>query len=444
MAQTRKEFVHSDTAIKKVYYFEDTEFAYKKKSKEEFKKSDKVVHYPIHWEGGDKYKTIKKFTFIDFNGKLPVGVNKAASKTYGFTKTLGPFTSKIDTDFKFKEVIIQKNGKTLIDQKNQILYLNEKTLQKLNTDFTTVYKSNRATTNDALEVILHEIFPKKFKKPTKTYSTNALSAALSSWGNDITEFSTADKKAIQDLFDKLTIGTTFLTKDSLKKTKEIIDHKYIKSTIEEFKKQLKQTTDTKQLEKKWQSFLKSNSWIFSTIFSQPVILFKDEAYVGGKTLDNQNGKHNDFLIKSSLSNNISFLELKTHLSPIVETKPYRGKDVFCVSKGLTGSIAQVLNQRDNFQKEFDSIKRKSKDDFETFNSKCLVIVGQISSLSDEQKYSFELYRSNSRDVEIMTFDELLKKIESFQDIIEGKATPKAVVKPKRKSVKPKKTKPKKK
>ncbi len=436
-ANTRKEFVHTDSKTKKTFYFEDTEYGYKTKSKEEFKNSDKVIHYPIKWEGGAKYKTIKKFTYLGFNGKLPVGVNKAASKTYGFTKTLGPFSYKLDTDFKFKEVIIEKNGKALIDQTKQILYLNEKTLQKLNTDFSTVYKSNRATTNDALEVILYEIFPKEFKKPTKTYTTNALSAALSSWGNDINEFSLSDKKAIQELFDKLTIGTTFLTKDSLKKTKEIIDHKYIKSTIEEFKKQLKQTTETKSLEKKWQAFLKSNSWIFSTIFSQPVILFKDEAYVGGKTLDNQNGKHNDFLIKSSLSNNISFLELKTHLSPLVEAKPYRGKDVFCVSKGLTGSIAQVLNQRDNFQKEFDSIKRKSKDDFETFNSKCLVIVGKISSLSKEQNYSFELYRSNSRDVEIMTFDELLKKIESFQDIIEGKATPKVIAKPKRRSAKPK-------
>ena len=33
-------------------------------------------------------------------------------------------------------------------------------------------------------------------------------------------------------------------------------------------------------------------------------------------------------------------------------KAYRGKDVFVMSSDLSGGISQVLNQRDNFQKEF--------------------------------------------------------------------------------------------
>lgn len=177
------------------------------------------------------------------------------------------------------------------------------------------------------------------------------------------------------------------------------------------------STDGDSLEKRWQAFLKENSWIFSYIFAQPVILYRDEAYVGGKNIDNQNGKFNDFLIKNSLSDNVSFLEIKTHKTKLLENTAYRGNDVFSASKDLTGCINQVLNQRDNFQKEFYQQKVKSRGDFETFNSKCVVLIGCISDLNDEQKYSFELLRSNSRDVEIITFDELKSKIESFQTIL---------------------------
>ena len=78
---------------------------------------------------------------------------------------------------------------------------------------------------------------------------------------------------------------------------------------------------------------------------------------------------NDFLIKNSLSDNVSFLEIKTHKTKLVENSSYRGEDVYSISKDLSGSTAQVLNQRDNFQKEFYALKAKSRKNgnFETNN-----------------------------------------------------------------------------
>lgn len=131
---------------------------------------------------------------------------------------------------------------------------------------------------------------------------------MSSWGNSVDEFSVADKTAIQELFDKLSLTTDFLSQKSLSKTKEIVDSKFIKKTIERFDELFALVTDGENLEKHWQEFLRNNSWVFSSIFAQPVILHKREAYVGGKSIDNSNGKLNDFLIKNSLSDNVSFLE----------------------------------------------------------------------------------------------------------------------------------------
>lgn len=211
--------------------------------------------------------------------------------------------------------------------------------------------------------------------------------------------------------------TSFLNDTALAKTKEIIDNKYIQGALKKYKTLMKAKKETSVVEKKWQKFLKENSWIFSSIFAQPVILYKDEAYVGGKGIDNKDGKFSDFLIKNSLSENVSFLEIKTHKTKLLESTAYRGKDVFSATRELTGCVVQVLNQRDNFQKEFYKNKAKSKDNIETFNSKCVVLIGSTTDLDTDQKYSFELFRSNSRDVEILTFDELENKIESLQKIL---------------------------
>ncbi len=141
------------------------------------------------------------------------------------------------------------------------------------------------------------------------------------------------------------------------------------------------------------------------------MLVKDEAYVGGKNLSNQNGKVTDFLVKNSITDNVAFLEIKTHQAKLIGTKiAYRGKDVFAMGKDVTGGIAQVLDQRDNFQKEFYQHKVKSKVSIESINSKCVVLMGTINNLKPGELKSFELFRSNSKDVELITFDELLRNL----------------------------------
>lgn len=419
MADFKGEKLVNDLKTKNVYEYIDTENKIKQISREVFKSKDEIIHYPRGFEGGEKYKTIRKFIFRGFKGKLPVGVFKSVTYGWGFTKPLYPFSDYINNNCDFEDVIIEKGGKVAFDQVNKKLYLSEASLETLQNVFKVIFKKNKAEIEFVLNTNLHCLFPLAIPKPAKTYIANALAISLSSWGNSIDEFSDDDKNAIKELFDKLSIGTDFLTRDALAKTKEIVDNKYIQETLKKYKALMALRTDGDGLEKQWQEFLKDNSWIFSSIFAQPVILYKREAYVGGKTIDNQNGKFNDFLIKNSLSDNVSFLEIKTHKTKILENTAYRGDDVFSVTKDLSGSIAQVLNQRENFQKEFYTLKGKSPGNFETFNSKCVVLIGSTKDLSEKQRQSFELFRNNCKDVEILTFDELQTKIESLQKVMKN-------------------------
>lgn len=415
----KDEKLEKELKTKKVYHFVDTDAGIDQLSREVFKNKDLVVHYPRGFEGGQKYKTIKKISFISFKGKIPVGMVKSPFYGYGFTKTLGPFARYINDNFEFKEVVIEKDGLTKIDSSKRILHLNEQSLKKLNTAFSTVFAKNSAEVQVVLERVVYDLFPNKVKEPEAKYIKNALSQSLATWGNSINEFSEQDKEAIAQLFDALSEETDFLTTDSLKSTKEIVDVRLIEKALSEFEGLYSQSTNTNALEKKWQSYLKDNAWIFSSVFAQPVILYQDEAYAGGKSIDNKNGKYTDFLIKNSLSDNVAFFEIKTHKTKLLEDKAYRGNDVFSTTKELAGCVNQVLNQRDKFQKSYAVLKMESEEEFESCNSECFVLVGSLEGLSKKQRYSFELFRSNNRDVEIITFDEIRKKIEMLRWLISG-------------------------
>lgn len=415
------EYEKAINTTKKVFYFKDDEYKIDQVSREVFLKEDKEVHYPTPFRGDDKYKTIRRFTYIGFNKKLPSGVYKVSTFGYGFTKVLSPVISYLNAYHDFTEVIIEKGRTDLMDIKGKKLLISDTGLQKLFNAFTAINGRHKEEKERAALHELNQLFPATVPIPEKRYVSGTLTAALSEWKNSISEFNESDKNAIKDLFDKLTLLPNFFSETNLVKTKEIIDNKFIQAAIKEFDALLKATSDTPTLEKKWQTFLKTNSWIFSTLFAQPVILHQDEAYVGGKNYKNKNGKYSDFLIKNGLSDNVSFVEIKTHLTELVEKKPYRGEDVFAMSKELTGCISQVLNQRDHFQKEFYSHAYKAKD-VQTLNSKALIIIGKHAALSEQQLHAFEMFRNNCKDVEIITFDELHRKIESLLKIMTGKVS----------------------
>ncbi len=76
---------------------------------------------------------------------------------------------------------------------------------------------------------------------------------------------------------------------------------------------------------------------------------------------------------------------------------------------------QVLDQRNQFLKQYHSLKGESS--INSLNSGCLVIVGDLASLTLKQKKdSFELYRSANKEVTIITFDEVLEKITTLLSV----------------------------
>jgi hypothetical protein len=415
---TRREELRTNLKTKHVYYFVDEDKGIDQKCREVFKNKKEIIHYPIGFDGGARYKTVTSFVFIGFdsNSSLPVGIQKSAKFGFGFTKVLAPLMDVLEDKMALKTIQILKTGKPSLS--DNCLTITEAVLKKLYPIFKNILDTQKDDRLDLAKTKLHELFPATIKVGKKNYIPNSVNAALSSWSQVIDEFSDDDKEAIKDLFDKLSLTEGFLTAETLLKTKETLDQQYIEDVIDDYKKLMGRKNETAGLEKEWQSFLAKHNWVFSYIFSYPVMLVKKEAYVGGKNLSNKNGKVTDFLIKNSVTDNVAFLEIKTHRTKLLGAKKaYRGEDVFAMSSDVTGGIAQVLDQRDNFQKEYYQHKAKSAQTFETVNPKCVVLMGTIKDLSSNEFKSFELFRSNSKDVEIVTFDELLARFEALQKLM---------------------------
>lgn len=169
----------------------------------------------------------------------------------------------------------------------------------------------------------------------------------------------------------------------------------------------------------WQDYLSENSFVFSQIFSIPIIVLKDKAYVGGKGIENIGGGILDYLYTNKITKNVVCIEIKNPQTKLLASEYRSG--IYSISKEISGAIIQVANYRDSLIKEYYALVRKSKHDFEAFNPPCLVLAGNIEEelIDSDKRKSFELFRNGLKDIEIITFDELFTKIKMLIDILEG-------------------------
>jgi len=160
----------------------------------------------------------------------------------------------------------------------------------------------------------------------------------------------------------------------------------------------------------WQIMLNQNTYALSQIFAVPLIFIQDAAYVGGMTIDRQNAKFVDYLFSIESSKEAVLIEIKTPVTKLLGSK-YRG--TYRPSSELSGAVMQALDYRANVIQNITSITSETGQIIKAFNPKCALIIGNGSAEfeTSAKRQAFENFRSNSANIEIITFDELFKKLE---------------------------------
>ncbi len=234
------------------------------------------------------------------------------------------------------------------------------------------------------------------------HTVNRLVAQAIYDGEHLTE---ADQEAILNTLSKNTKEIAEAKPEKLAKLQNEIELVTLEVLIDRYTAMLSQ----KLKEDQWQTFFNENPFILSLAFGYPVIKVRGQASIGGHKITGSGEKITDFLVKNSLTNNTALFEIKTPQAHLLSKRPYR-EGVFTPSHELSGSINQALDQKYQFQKQIAQIKETSRIyDIESYAVHSCVIIGLTPAGIDQQK-SFELFRRNSKDVQIVTFDELLEKL----------------------------------
>ena len=165
----------------------------------------------------------------------------------------------------------------------------------------------------------------------------------------------------------------------------------------------------------WQRTFKENAYVLSQVFAVPMIFIKDKAYVGGMNIERSDARFVDYLFSAESSREAILIEIKTPTTPLFASE-YR--DLRPPSRELSGSVLQVSNYRGELTRNLRSVTEGTGHEIASFIPRCALIAGnaqeQIKDARDRR--SFELYRAGLSDVELLTYDELFRKVEILAEL----------------------------
>lgn len=379
------------------------------KTKEIFKYSKRIVAHPysasrIH---GIKSKKVKTIEFIgwdriedipkEFNKKGRLGLNDQSIKIL-----MRPLYRKFPM---FNKLIVQKQGQNRFSK--QTIRLSWGKLEPLVKDIRRESNYSKATIRN-MSVNSLASLSNRFTKISRTIKKNEIFRFLQRFDN-VDNLSKEDASSLSELVASIPGGSISVTTNFIE-AKNKINVAYIEDIIKKCKKLLSVKTKN---EKDWQNFLANHGWILTSLFPYEVILYKKEAYLGGKTIENSEGRVVDFLVQNGFKDNFALIEIKTHLTDLLKTKPYRDPDAYSMTEEFSGAISQCIDQKSTFLQEMGGKK------YNIYDPKSILIVGRKSNLTNSQKTCFELIRNNQKHVDITTFDELLQKLEGLWQILKS-------------------------
>lgn len=171
----------------------------------------------------------------------------------------------------------------------------------------------------------------------------------------------------------------------------------------------------------WQSLLASQSFVLEQVFSLPIVVIEDKAYVGGKTITNSGGHIADFLVKNSVTNAVGLIEIKTPKSALLAGQYRSG--IYNISSELSGAVQQVMSYRASLAEERHQLL-KDYPDLGPVSPRCLVIIGHAGRelRGSAKRQAFEMYRAQLKDVEVITYDEVFFRTQRLVSVLESGMT----------------------
>ncbi len=167
-------------------------------------------------------------------------------------------------------------------------------------------------------------------------------------------------------------------------------------------------------EKVWQYFFEKNQWIFGYGLNYRYQeILQREVHLSDAELDGSNTVIGDYLLGDNFFT--TFIELKKPSTPLFGSKGNRSNS-WKLSNDLIESVSQILEHKASGLIRLDKGQYVNYEPLmqKAFDSKVVLIIGDWKELENSsntlekeiKKKTLELFRRDSRNVEILTFDEL--------------------------------------
>lgn len=404
--EPNSEAIHKDIATKTEWQYYDEHCSPVHLSKVIYKNKPLIIAYPYSYsrERGLSRKRIKTIELKGWSAIKDVPTTLRSGEnikvTVGTTKLLMSFLYKQFPEF--EKLVIDKNGKSRFSKKSITFSYNDfdAAIKAINKELRAYEIRRKTAISNSLSDATPQISPRKTK-----LAKGGISHFFSFYSDDY-NLSNSDIDSILSILSIAPSANISVTENFIQ-TKDKINVAYLDDVIEKFKNLLKAKNDN---EKEWQKFFEDHGWILANLFPFQVILREREAYVGGKTLENKEGRVVDFLFQNGFKDNYALLEIKTHNKKLLKAKPYREPDTYSTHEDLSGGLSQCLDQKNTFLTEMGQ-------KYKVLDPKVILVIGLKSRLDENQSHCFELIRSNQKNVDIVTFDELLEKIIGLKDVL---------------------------
>lgn len=179
-----------------------------------------------------------------------------------------------------------------------------------------------------------------------------------------------------------------------------------------------------QVEPVWQHFLADNDWIFGLGLDYRFLgILQREAHVGISDLANRDSPIVDFLMGAK--DFTILVEVKKPATELFQKSINRAGS-WQLSTDLIDAVSQILEQKAAWQVKAEThadrnFTREGKVQQATVDPKCILIVGRDAAFSGDERTqlikrrTFELFRRDSRNVEILTYDELYQRAQFIVD-----------------------------
>ncbi len=359
----------------------------------------------------------------------------------GFRKKFRAIVNAVEQLTEAREIRISDTGECGYDEGSRTFMISGGEMLKMVREIERVDRTSRNAANEVNETSTYNAVASSLSMPTREmrYGRSQLRKALTAVANDERPLSAVEQSELVETLARNAPSILKRKPDTIEGLESGIALAKVANLREKLSSMLKERLN----ENEWQEFMQRNPFILSLVFGRPIVKVGAQASVGGRTITGGGDKIADFLVRNSLTNNAALVEIKTPQAKLLNRREYRN-GVYAPAVDMVGAINQALDQKSKFEQEIrrglcflyrsrpKALDQKSKFeqeiagirnrnrslDLEAHHVHACVLVGTMPSGEDRVK-CFELFRHNLKDVTVVTYDELVRKVEDLCGFLDG-------------------------